>query len=371
MNLPLIYNRDGSVGADGWIHIVPRGVLPHAEAGIDQVLDDTALDAIMASFAEDKRRLGNHWPGLYFGVEHHIYDPTKSSEALAWGKEFEKRADGIWSRPEQTDLGSEAIKNKRFKFTSFVADPRDLEPMGGKKFRVMKVETVGLTNFPNGKHLLKPITNRGGEGVRKMGSEKSGMEEEFRRGTEATAGSNKPTTERKNMKTIATRLGLSADASEEAVLAEVNKVMNRATEAEGKILPLNTRVTMLETANTALLDEQVDALLTEHGVKDAKVINRLKPLLAPLKNREERVLCLTELGIKANAGRDAGAPGGKVLNRGETKTPATNGGGGDQGDEQARAGKIRNRANALMREAPGRKWDACWAEASQELVGQN
>lgn len=37
------------------------------------------------------------------------------------------------------------------------------------------------------------------------------------------------------MKLIATRLGLSADASEEAILGELARIQNHATEAEGKL----------------------------------------------------------------------------------------------------------------------------------------
>jgi len=43
------------------------------------------------------------------------------------------------------------------------------------------------------------------------------------------------------MKSVAMKLALSADASEEAVLAEVAKILNRATTAEGEAAPLRAR----------------------------------------------------------------------------------------------------------------------------------
>lgn len=158
-----ILNRDGNFPSDGFIHVVPKGELYNAEADVTQVLDDTSLDSILASIEADKTRLGNRWPGIYVGEEHHIYDGSKSSPALGWAKEFEKRGDGLWAKPELTDLGRQAIQNKRFKFTSFAASPRDLQQLGGNRARVLRIETIGLTNLPNGREMLTPIANRAGD----------------------------------------------------------------------------------------------------------------------------------------------------------------------------------------------------------------
>lgn len=360
MNLPIIVNRDGSIGSDGWVHIVPKGVLPNKESGVAQVLDDQALDSIMGAFKEDAQRLGNRWPGLYLGEEHFIYDPKKSSEAFGWAKEFDKREDGIWAKPEWTDLGSAAIRNKRFKYTSFVVDPPDVEPLGTKSigglphYRILKLHTVGLTNLPNGKHLLSPITNK-----------------EFRRGSEAEAGNNNEN-KKQTMKTIANKLGLSADASEESVLAELSKVMNRATALEQQVTPLTNRVAELTTANATLLDEQVDGLLAEHGVKDANLVNRLKPVLAPLKNREERVTAIKELQEGFGGGKpgartqESGARGLRILNRADGKTPGSVESSAD--DDKARSEKILNRANELKGASPTRSFDDCWNAAQREAA---
>ncbi|HZR19598.1 MAG TPA: phage protease [Verrucomicrobiae bacterium] len=150
----------------GWIHIVPKGVLPNGEAGIDQVLDDAALDSIISNLNKDKARLGDKWPGLYAGREHWIYKEDKSSEALAWFKTFEKRADGIWAKDDGlTDLGREAINNRHYKYTSFTLDPQDVQHIKGKQYRVLRIDTVGFTNQANGKELLTPINNRLAESV--------------------------------------------------------------------------------------------------------------------------------------------------------------------------------------------------------------
>ena len=59
-----IFNRAAGLTDGDWIHIVPRGELPNAEAGIIQVLDDVALNSIITNLEKDKARLGNRWPGF-------------------------------------------------------------------------------------------------------------------------------------------------------------------------------------------------------------------------------------------------------------------------------------------------------------------
>ena len=157
----VIFNRAPLVAASGWIHIVPKGELPNADAKLVQVLDEPALDSILSGIEQAKNRLGDKWPGIYAGREHFIYDDTKDSAALAWFKDFEKRGDGIWAKDDGlTPAGVDAVKNREYKFTSFVADRSDLKKIEGDKYRVMAIETVGFTNQANGKELLTPITNR-------------------------------------------------------------------------------------------------------------------------------------------------------------------------------------------------------------------
>lgn len=157
-NLPL-RNR---AGADDWIHIVPKGELPNPEANVVQVLDEQALDSILRNLNADKQRLGDKWSGLYGGREHFIYNAEQDGAALAWFKEFEKREDGLWGRAEFTDLGENAIKNGQYKWTSFASDVRDTQKLGGNRVRILKIDTIGFTNQPNGRELLTPMSNRNG-----------------------------------------------------------------------------------------------------------------------------------------------------------------------------------------------------------------
>ena len=351
----LILNR---TGADGWLHLVPKGELFHPEAGVTQVLDDTALDAILANLHADAAKLGNRWPGLYAGEEHFIYDSEKSSQAFWWGKEFEKRADGIWGRGDETDIGAAALQNKRFKFTSFVCDPNQpgaLEKLDGNRARVRRIDTVGFTNFANGKHLLTPITNRHtlpGESTAATSA--------------ATVADNQNQTQKNKMKLIANRLGLSADASEDALLGELAKLENRAKAADdtaAATAALTAERDVLKNRVTELLAEQIDADIAAAGITEETTIVKLKPVLMPMKNRAERVdfLALMQPVVKV----EVKAP---LTNRAAAKVP-----GGKPGEEKnakheaQRAAIIANRAGELQKSHPGRSIMSAFNAAQQAV----
>lgn len=450
----IIRNRAALTSDAGWIHIVPKGELPNAEAKIVQVLDDAALDSILANITAAKNRLGDKWPGIYAGREHFIYDDTQDSAALGWFKEFEKRADGIWAKDDGlTPAGQTAVMNREYKFTSFVADRADLKKVEGSKYRVMAIETVGFTNQANGKELLTPIVNRSqkvmngdydghpfrgnqfsdgsGDGdlvtteiggshqlslkdedfvhvteidkpvqarardvmrdLWKKGKVKEAhnifgklakggfysrnlSEDQFKTvaeknfgpvtnrnnsaGASASAASNQQQhNERtKTMKSIAQKLGLAAEASEDAILAEVTKIQNRVTE----LTPLADENTKLKNRITEADTAAVNALLAAHGVKDAKVLNRLKPVIAGIEAHADRVAALNDFGFKAESKETAAA--GRVLNRSNGQTAQTE----TAPDEAARATKIRNRASELQ-STRKLSFDAAWAQASQEV----
>ncbi len=278
------------------IHIVPRGELFNKEAGVTQVFDDKSIDAILADLQDHKAKNG----GLYLGEEHFIYNSEMSSEAFAWAKEFEKDAKGIWAiNPDYTDVGEPAIKNKRFKWTSLVADaatPGAVENLGKGRVRILKLDTVGFTNYANGKHLLDPITNRNTF----PGADASGA---YQTKTERT----------NTMKSIAQKLGLAPEASEDAILGEVTKLQNRLTTLE----PLEAENTTLKNRVAATEGEQYETLLDACGLKKDDVRRaRLVPALKTLKNREERLAYLADFELKPVEAKKDTAAQTRVLNRG-------------------------------------------------------
>lgn len=145
------------------------------------------------------------------------------------------------------------------------------------------------------------------------------------------------------MKSIATKLGLAAEASEDAILAEVTKIQNRVTE----LTPLADENTKLKNRLAVVDDEAVTGLLAAHGVKEEKVLNRLKPVIAALPTLAERTSALVDFGFKKI---DTAKPAPRVLNRGTgtgTQQEVTE---TDAAAEGVRAQKIMNRAAQLMKE---------------------
>jgi len=343
----IIRNRAALASDSGWIHIVPKGELPNAEAKIVQVLDEPALDSILANITAAKNRLGDKWPGIYAGREHFIYDDTQDSAALGWFKDFEKRADGIWAKDDGlTPAGKTAVMNREYKYTSFVADRSDLKKVEGNKYRVMAIETVGFTNQANGKELLTPIVNRNNSA-----------------GAGASAASNQQqNNERtKTMKSIAQKLGLAAEASEDAILAEVTKLQNRVTE----LTPLAEENTKLKNRVAKADEAAVSALLASHNVKDEKVLNRLKPVITAIDTHEERVAALNDLGFKVENKPAAAAPGTRVLNR-QPAAVTTTATAETPADDKELAQKIMNRTVELQ--GKGMKFEPAWTQARREII---
>ncbi len=375
-SLPLEFS---ATGLPARLHLVPRGELPNKVAGVVQVLDDQALDSILADLRNTKAKNG----GLYLGEEHFIYNSEMSSQAFAWAKEFEKDSQGIWATAyEPTDVGATALKNKRFKWTSFVADaeqPGAVQALGNGRVRILKIDTVGFTNFPNGKALLTPLSNRAVPdngccpdcqtklvfGANDQAycpdckKDFADSQAEVRPGASA-ANQQKNNQVKNRMKTIATKLGLAAEASEDALLAEVTKIINRATTAEAEVTPLKNRVTALETENQTLLGEQVDGILAEHKITDTKIINRLRPALIPLKNREDRLAYISDLGLKPAVAAEGQRQ--NLLNRQDggngTQAHADTAAQANQAENEVQNYKLQNRCsyedarNAVRRSKP-------------------
>jgi phage I-like protein len=335
-----ILNREFQHPADGWYQIEPLGRHPNAEAHVIQVIDGEACAAIVNRFNADAAAgLLRHGSELLVDHEHFSADPDQESRAYGWLTRLQNRADGVYGQIRWTKTGKEAVDGGDYRFFSTEYDPKDCKVLNDGKvreLRPLRLDGLSLTNMNNNRG-QKPITNRAGD-------------EQFRRGVAAGADNEQTKKGPKRMKSVATKLGLSADASEEAVLAEVTKITNRATEAEAKVLPLTQRVTALESENATLASEQIESDLAGHGIKDEKIINRVKPVLAAMKNRTERQAFLNECFPKAAVA----AKGQTKLNNRDTKPP-TAGATEDASkgrEEQAKATKIMNRANELQKQMP-------------------
>jgi hypothetical protein len=327
--------------------IEPAGEHTNRQAQVVQVLDEAARVSIVNRF--NAAAQAPDFPGMLIDHEHFKHEKDKETVSYGWLMRLQNRADGIYGQIKWTATGKRAVDGGDYRFFSTEYDPEVLQILNDAKprrVRPLALSGLTLTNMPNNKG-GKPITNRA---------------KDFR-GAGASADSEKNNEQRKTMKSVAAKLGLSADASEEAVLAELAKVMNRATEAEGKVGPLTNRVQELEQRMVVLVDEQIDADLAARGVTDEKILNRVKPVLKGLANREERAAWLNDMAIAqtktaTTQAKDAGNAAA-VLNRAGAKTPETKTPGAAASVEA-----IRNRANELIK--GGMPFESAWAQARNE-----
>jgi phage I-like protein len=143
---------------DGWVHVMPLGEFPHAEAGVVQVIDSEALKAITEDF---KAKAGTeNFPGLLVDFDHFSMDTDKPSEAAGWITELKADTEGLWAKVRWTAKGEAAVTGGEYRLVSPVfPKPSLCEDLGESRIRPRQLQSVALTNEPNIKG-AKPLTNR-------------------------------------------------------------------------------------------------------------------------------------------------------------------------------------------------------------------
>jgi len=225
----------------GWYHITPFGEFPGFLGGaepkpITQVCDAEAMALMMSAW--QRQRQSPDWPGYLVSREHFAHQPDQSSEAAAWAPELKVVLDGdparagLWARYEKTDLGEQII-GTRYKYATVVAN---VEHIDTDRYRLVELVDIGLTNKPQLKTLV-PAQNRD-----RHIEEDSDMLDKLR-----------------------TLLGLAGNAGEDAVLAQIGTVVNRATEAATLQTQLAAVTVERDELSTAALNREADAFVEAHG----------------------------------------------------------------------------------------------------------
>ena len=145
-----------SLPEDGWFHIATPGEWPHKPTGLVQVIDEEALEAIIASFLNEKT--ASNWPGVLIDFDHQSLDQDKPSVAAGWIVELEKRPTGIWARIRWSDVGRKSIEGGRYRFISPVWRSSDCAMLDNDRIRPLKLMNCAVTNDPNIKGLF-PLSN--------------------------------------------------------------------------------------------------------------------------------------------------------------------------------------------------------------------
>ncbi len=308
---------------DGWYQIEVSGVHPAGEGRV-QVIDEIALAAIVHNFRTEAYEV-EEFPGMLVDADHLSHDLENDTAALAWLMDVDIRNGQLWGKLDLTDLGEPAVKNKRYKFFSTEYPADSLEDLGNGRVRPKRLSGLAFTNRPNNLG-GKPISNR---------SVPVADEE----------------TQTDNMKSIAEKLGLPADADEAAILAKIATLMSSEATAKVDVQNRSQEVTNLTAEN-----KRLSALVVETDLTSFKdVIGEEKDAVDTARelfihNRDSAVKVYT--GMRERLADKQ--PGGRapIYNR-ETAKPPTGKDLLENADAEKEAAKFRgieNRAHAIAKE---------------------
>jgi hypothetical protein len=143
------------------------------------------------------------------------------------------------------------------------------------------------------------------------------------------------------MNSVAAKLGLSAEASEDAILAAVTSIITERDGIKAELPQLKNRVTDLEKTNGELLAEQIDADLDSHGIKDDGKRAKLKPVLSNMKNRADRVEFLKDVVAKPTMANDKAGKDKALLNRRDSTPPGETAAGDEAKTAKERENTVR------------------------------
>ncbi len=358
----LILNRDFRLPDDGWYHIAPLGEFPYAGAGVIQVIDQESCIAMAARFAADANT--PNFPGLLIDFDHFSLDGEKRSEAAGWILGLENRESGLWAQIRWSDLGEEAVKGGRYRFLSPVWARSDCVDLGDGRVRPVRILNAAVTNDPNLKGMV-PLSNR-------AESETVDFQTMNVRAKNHQGANMKAVIEK-----LVNHLGLAADATEALILEKMGGLLTAVA------------VTDLQNSLTALQGKH-EALVTNLKAVEGELVNRhladfegviseaAKPFWTEqlIQNRAGTLAVLGDLRELAGKEEATTTPT-KAEGKETTRKPLHNRAtarpvppqGGQTGDGDSKAVKIRNRAHEIVA-AEKIPFGVAFRRAEREIIGQ-
>lgn len=340
----LILNRAFQEAEDGFYQLSPFGEFPGSlEVGgkavpVVQVLTRDHLEPIYNRLVEQAQNA--NWSGLLGDREHWSLSDDKATDALAWFREFQLRDDGIYAKPKKTELGERLVNGGTLRMISpvFDVEPEDGgEIKNGSRMIPTGIDSIGFTNRPRLGKFMKPVSNRDGQ----------------------TENQNQP---EETMKLVNKALNLPDAADETSVVAEIEKLKNKAGQATSLQTQLEAEKLKVANMEKAQLEKEADVFIETN--KD-RIVNT-DEARADMKKLYVENKSAAETAVRVMAPAKQEAP--RTINR-STRQPAspTDGGSGDS----AKAARIKNRAQSLTDSAKSRgeklDWPDAWAQAKSEV----
>jgi len=220
---------------------------------------------------------------------------TGDTTAYAWITQVEARADGLYAAFNCTDVGWDALKNRRLRFPSAAFE---LDSLGYP----VRLVSCALTNTPNLRN-LPPILNKNA-GQTCPANRDAGQDPAHNTTSPATNGEKGDA----QMKDILLALGL-PETAEPAV------VLNKVKEVLGQVATLQTE---LKDIKTAALNKEAEEFVVLNSAK-IKPTDRDAVKARYVADKDNVVALFAALAEPQPTGR-------MVLNRADSRTPAAAGG---------------------------------------------
>lgn len=154
-----ITNRDFKLPDDGFIQIAPMGEYPNPKAGVVQVIDQKACEAMKNRFDEEAK--AENFPGLLVDFDHFSQHTKSPSTAAGWIEALENRADGLWAKVRWSTDGEAAVKGGNYRLLSPVWNRSQCEDLGNNRLRPNRLHRAAVTNDPVITGMV-PLSNRNG-----------------------------------------------------------------------------------------------------------------------------------------------------------------------------------------------------------------
>lgn len=210
------------------IQVIPYGTEIDTSKG-KFTLDEECAPLVMAEFSKQINQ-------MVIDYEHQTLAGTEAPAAGWITRLIDKGKDGIWAAVEWTAKAKTYITNKEYKYVS----PVFLKRISDN--RVLRLINVALTNQPNIDGMV-PLVNKAGEYQLKTNKEENFM-----------------------LKELLKRLGLAETATEQDVIAAINKI--EADSAKGAVLVVNksvlTALGLAENATEAEITGTIMAMKQSH-----------------------------------------------------------------------------------------------------------
>ena len=128
------------------VHIASYGVHPHEASGLQQVIDEPAVDAMIESFNKAKLEKGD----AYVQADHdHQSDVSENTAADGWVTDLVKKPDGLYGAVKWTGDGEKLVGDGVYRWISPVWQKNESEDLGNNKIRPQILRKISLTNSPN------------------------------------------------------------------------------------------------------------------------------------------------------------------------------------------------------------------------------